>query len=305
MCQQYVTLTAQSGADIYYEIAEGADKAAAPTTASTKFETYRYKQIMIEQPTSDASTAAEKNQKREKTYNVKAIAVKNGKTSAVSNWNYTVTSNPRSELKISKALDAQGQEIDNVWLIRDYDSDKMFLINGSEKALMLDMGLFEKDAPADLYSAVRGLIGADKPIEAVCGHPHPDHAKMAYQFLEKGDGVKLYVNERGTDTLMSYLISEGVSSGVYQDEQAVRDAVSASGGIQNLEDGDIIDLGSIQLTAIEMPGHQVAGVMLFDEASGNLYTTDQMGNNRAHLTDSFWMQFGASADPMDVYLSTL
>lgn len=301
----YVTLTAQSGADIYYEIAEGADKAAAPTTASTKFETYQYKQIMIEQPTSDASTAVEKNQKREKTYNVKAIAVKNGKTSAVSNWNYTVTSNPRSELKISKALDAQGQEIDNVWLIQDYDSDKMFLINGSEKALMLDMGLFDKDAPADLYSAVRGLIGADKPIEAVCGHPHPDHAKMAYQFLEKGDGVKLYVNERGTDTLMSYLISEGVSSGVYQNEQAVRDAVSASGGIQNLEDGDIIDLGSIQLTAIEMPGHQVAGVMLFDEASGNLFTTDQMGNNRAHLTDSFWMQFGASADPMDVYLSTL
>lgn len=55
-----------------------------------------------------------------------------------------------------------------------------------------------------------------------------------------------------------------------------------------------------------MPGHQIAGIMLFDAATGNLFTTDQMGNNRAHLTDSFWMQFGeGAADPMDVYLSTL
>ena len=30
----FVTLTAQDGADIYYEVAEGADKAAVPTTAS-------------------------------------------------------------------------------------------------------------------------------------------------------------------------------------------------------------------------------------------------------------------------------
>ena len=301
----YVTLTAENGADIYYEIAEGADAAPDPTEASTKFGTYQYKQIMIEQPTSDSSTAAEKNQRREKTYNVKAVAVKDGKTSPVSSWNYTVVSNPRSELKISKALDAQGREIGNVWLIQDYDSDKMFLINGSESALMLDMGLFDKDAQADLYGAVRELIGNDKPIKVVCGHPHPDHAKMAYQFLEKGDSVRLYVNERGTDTLMDYLISEGVGSGVYADEAAVRAAVAASGGIGNLTDGDVIDLGDMQLRVIEMPGHQVAGVMLFDEANGNLFTSDQMGNNRAHLTDSFWMQFGDSADPMDIYLSTL
>lgn len=301
----YVTLTAAAGADIYYEVAEGTDAAQTPTTDSKKFETDQYKQIMIAQPTGDDASAAEKNRKREKVYNVKAIAVKDGTTSPVANWNYTVTSNPRDTLKISKALDAQGHEIDNVWLIQDYDSDKMYLINGSEKALMLDMGLFDKDAPADLYGAVRKIVGADKPIEAVCGHPHPDHAKMAYQFLEKGENVRLYVNERGTETLMGYLISEGVASGAYADEAAVRAAVQASGGLRNLTDGDVIDLGDLQLTAIEMPGHQAAGVMLYDAAHGNLFTTDQMGNNRAHLTDSFWMQFGDSADPMDVYLSTL
>lgn len=51
--------------------------------------------------------------------------------------------------------------------------------------------------------------------------------------------------------------------------------------------------------------------MLFDKETGNLFTTDQVGNNRAHVTDSFWMQFASLnnpyifADPMDVYLSSL
>ena len=44
-----VTLTAQDGADIYYEIAEGKDKAPVPTTKSKKFETYQYGQIEITQ----------------------------------------------------------------------------------------------------------------------------------------------------------------------------------------------------------------------------------------------------------------
>lgn len=84
----FVTLTAQDGADIYYEIAEGADKAAVPTTASKKFDTYQYRQIEITQPTASAKGPVTK------TYNVKAVAVKNGRTSSVANWNYDVIQHP-------------------------------------------------------------------------------------------------------------------------------------------------------------------------------------------------------------------
>ena len=65
-----VTLTAQDGADIYYEIAEGKDKAPVPTTKSKKFETYQYGQIEITQPT------ASKEGPVTKIYNIKAISVK-------------------------------------------------------------------------------------------------------------------------------------------------------------------------------------------------------------------------------------
>ena len=63
----FVTLTAQDGADIYYEIAEGADKAAVPTTASKKFDTYQYRQIEITQPTASAKGPVTK------TYNLQFV----------------------------------------------------------------------------------------------------------------------------------------------------------------------------------------------------------------------------------------
>lgn len=303
----YVTLTAEEGADIYYEIAEGEDAAPDPTTDSEKFDTYQYKQIMIEQPTSDSSTAEEKNQTREKTYNVKAIAVRNSRTSEVSSWNYTVTSKPRSELKISAPLDWNGNEVENVWLIQDYDSDKMYLVEGSERAMVLDAGYFDADAPADLYAAAREIVGEGKPIDLVIGHPHPDHVQMAFQFLceeNKALGAKVYVHERGIETLRSYIQEKGIAAGVFETEEEADAAYENQ--LATLSDGDIYSLGDVEFEVIEMPGHQIAGIMLFDAATGNLFTTDQMGNNRAHLTDSFWMQFGeGAADPMDVYLSTL
>lgn len=303
----YVTLTAEEGADIYYEIAEGKDAAPEPTTDSNKFETYQYKQIMIEQPTSDSSTAEEKNQTREKVYNVKAIAVRGTRTSEVANWNYTVTSNPRSELKISAPIDWNGEEVQNVTLIQDYDSDKMYLVEGSERAMVLDAGYFDADAAADLYGAMREIVGEDKPIDLVIGHPHPDHVQMAFQFLcdeNKDLGAKVYVNERGIETLRGYIRDKGIAAGVFADEDEADAAYEAQ--LATLSDGDVYSLGDVSFDVIEMPGHQIAGIILFDKASGNLYTSDQMGNNRAHLTDSFWMQFGeGAADPMDVYLSTL
>ena len=60
-----VTLTAQDGADIYYEIAEGKDKAPVPTTKSKKFETYQYGQIEITQPTASADGPVTKTYKRQ------------------------------------------------------------------------------------------------------------------------------------------------------------------------------------------------------------------------------------------------
>ncbi|WP_283675102.1 S-layer homology domain-containing protein [Butyricicoccus sp. Marseille-Q5471] len=301
-----VTLTAQSGADIYYEIAEGADAAPTPTTASTKFETYQYGQIEIARPAASADGPVEN------TYNIKAIAVENGKTSTVSNWNYTVTSIPHHELKVSAPKDWNGKDVPNVTLIQDYDSDKMYLVEGENRAMVLDAGLFDVNDQAQLYERAREIVGPGKPIDLVIGHPHGDHVKMTHQFLceeNKALGAKVYVNQRGKEVLRDFVLKYGVESGTYQNQSEANAAYEAQ--ISLLKNGDVYDLGGTKFDVIELPGHQVAGIMLFDTKTGNLFSTDQIGNNRAHVTDSFWMQFASLnnpyifADPMDVYLSSL
>ena len=301
----FVTLTAQDGADIYYEIAEGADKAAVPTTASKKFDTYQYRQIEITQPTASAKGPVTK------TYNVKAVAVKNGRTSSVANWNYDVTSIPHHELKVGVPKDWNGSDVPNVTLIQDYDSDKMYLAEGAGRAMVLDAGYFDAEDAANLYETARKIVGAGKPIDLIIGHPHPDHVQMTHQFLCKENkdlGAKVYVNERGIEVLRDYVKQFGVASGMFADEAAASAAYDAQ--LATLKNGDVYDMGGTKFNVIELPGHQVAGIMLFDAATGNLFTTDQIGNNRAHITDSFWMQFADLsptffADSMDVYLSSL
>ena len=301
----FVTLTAQDGADIYYEIAEGADKAAVPTTASKKFDTYQYRQIEITQPTASAKGPVTK------TYNVKAVAVKNGRTSSVANWNYDVTSIPHHELKVGVPKDWNGSDVPNVTLIQDYDSDKMYLVEGTNRAMVLDAGYFDAEDAANLYETARKIVGEGKPIDLIIGHPHPDHVQMTHQFLckvNKDLGAKVYVNERGIEVLRDYVKQFGVASGMFADEAAASAAYDAQ--LATLKNGDVYDMGGTKFNVIELPGHQVAGIMLFDAATGNLFTTDQIGNNRAHITDSFWMQFADLsptffADSMDVYLSSL
>ena len=220
----FVTLTAQDGADIYYEVAEGADKAAVPTTASKKFETYQYRQIEITQPTASAEGPVTK------TYNVKAIAVKNGRTSSVANWNYDVTSIPHHELKVGAPKDWNGNEVPDVTLIQDYDSDKMYLVQGTDRAMVLDAGYFDADDVANLYETARKIVGEGKTIDLIIGHPHPDHVQMTHQFLcaeNKALGAKVYINERGIEVLRDYVKRFGVSSKMFADEAAASEAYDA------------------------------------------------------------------------------
>lgn len=302
----YVTLTSEDDANIYYEVAEGKDAAAVPTTQSKQFSFEQYQLVMLEQP--EASPEGDVT----KVYNIKAICEKDGVVSEVSNFNYTVTSHPHHTLKVGHPVDANGTELTDATLIQDYDNDKIYLIQGKDRAVVVDAGYFDADDQGNLYETARKIVGNNTtPIDLVIAHPHPDHVQMTHQFLceeNKNLGGYVYVNERGIEVLREYVLQYGVASGMFASEQEASDAYDAQ--LKTLGNGDILDLGGKSLDVIELPGHQVAGVMLYDKDTGYLYTTDQVGNNRAHRADSFWMQFGDLtttffADPIDVYESSL
>lgn len=84
--------------------------------------------------------------------------MKNGKTSSVASWNYDVTSNPHHSLKVGAPKDWNGKDVPGVKLLQDFDSDKMYLVQGTERAMVLDAGLFDVNDQAQLYEAARKIV---------------------------------------------------------------------------------------------------------------------------------------------------
>ena len=117
-----------------------------------------------------------------------------------------------------------------VWSVIDYDSDKMYLVQGTDRAMVLDAGYFDADDAANLYETARKIVGEGKPIDLIIGHPHPDHVQMTHQFLcaeNKALGAKVYINERGIEVLRDYVKRFGVSSKMFADEAAASEAYDA------------------------------------------------------------------------------
>src|SRR4030042_60966 len=63
-----------------------------------------------------------------------------------------------------------------IWQISDHGSDNIYLVEGSDSAMLIDNGL----GTADLASFVKTLTS--KPLIVVITHGHPDHAGSNYQF---------------------------------------------------------------------------------------------------------------------------
>ena len=65
---------------------------------------------------------------------------------------------------------------EGVWTISDNGSDNMYLVEGRDKALLIDTGL----GVARLSAFVRSLT--TKPLTVVNTHGHPDHAGGNFEF---------------------------------------------------------------------------------------------------------------------------
>ena len=66
----------------------------------------------------------------------------------------------------------------DTWEIDEFDCASMFLLIGSERALLIDCGM----GIGDLRGAVEMLT--DKPVTVVLSHGHVDHTGNARQFSE-------------------------------------------------------------------------------------------------------------------------
>lgn len=150
--------------------------------------------------------------------------------------------------------------------IEDYDLDKMFLIIGSKRAVLIDAGWdYEGDLPALCSSLCGGL-----PVDLIVAHGHPDHVAQVANFLKSGSRVYL----PHADVEMASAFVDGLTC-----EQ-----------VSDIKTGDIIDLGNGALKAFTIPGHTPGGVVLLDEKTGDLFSSDEFGSNRRYVPDSAFLQ---------------
>jgi glyoxylase-like metal-dependent hydrolase (beta-lactamase superfamily II) len=216
------------------------------------------------------------------------------------------------------------------WLVSEPGHVNCFLVEGTERAVLVDTGL----GIADIGPAARQLT--DKPILVVNTHSHSDHRGGNWRFTD----VAAHPLAAGTltgpvdkDQLAGYLEVAREQLAAYQrareaddrffhlftattrprplPEDASRWAVPGGPAPTPLADGERIGLGGRELTVLHTPGHSADSLCLLDERAGLLFAGDTLitGDFWAHTPDTEMEVFAATlrrlADQLAGWLSAI
>lgn len=186
------------------------------------------------------------------------------------------------------------QVAENVWRIDDHGADNMYLVVGTDKALLIDTGL----GVGDIMKVVRTLTAL--PVVVVNTHGHPDHAGGNNQFSEVHAHTKDFgliatfdAPERRAETRSAMVKDARVPAD--QLFEAPKDRRPTK--LLPVTEGFVFDLGGRRLEVVEVPGHTLGGVCLLDRKHALLFSGD---NN-----NTLQWQFLDTSTTIEAYLRTL
>ncbi len=209
-------------------------------------------------------------------YTVRAIATKQGAlNSDVATFQFTIDRKDRTAYVSEEVLPG-------VRMIRDSENDKMFLVKGTSKAVLIDTGM-GRGALKDYVKQYTGSL----PIELILTHNHGDHIGQVDQFPES----VMYTSEADRSSIVQRLARSGIPE------------ITIQNNLKVVKQGDRIDMGNGTLVIYEVPGHTRGCIVVLDERDGTLFCGDSFGSNNPTVPDALWMQSGTV--PIDTYLSTI
>ncbi len=162
------------------------------------------------------------------------------------------------------------EELQNgLWAIDDEKNDSMYLIEGTQKALLIDTCMM--DGP--LAPLLRQLTG--KPVELALTHAHIDHMYHAPEF------ETVYLHQADIDDWHAPFGRFSVWAGapVLHVKRKHYDVKH----YRPLKGGDLLDLGGIQLGVLPAPGHTPGSIILIDETHKALFLGDAVGSGAGAL----------------------
>jgi hydroxyacylglutathione hydrolase len=183
---------------------------------------------------------------------------------------------------------------EGLWIISDHGSDNIYLVEGNDKALLIDTGL----GMARLSTFLKTLTS--KPLIVVNTHGHPDHAGGDFEFKS------VYAHPADFSSIQSFGTKEArqrtaqfMGQGPATPDRISADEAASAPQPEMLpiRDGQMFDLGGRTLEVIGAPGHTPGEIVLLDAAHKVLFT----GDNSNQLV---WL-FLPNSMPLEVYLQTL
>lgn len=166
------------------------------------------------------------------------------------------------------------------WEIDEFDCASIFLLEGEEKAMVIDCGM----GIGDLRGTIRKIT--DKPLVVVITHGHIDHTGNARQFEEiwihpkdAGHPIPQDIQRRRDDTRLIAARQKNIYP--YDLNVDIREPGPEEPMpiIQHLHDGQQFDLGGRIITAYECPGHSPGQMMFLDEQTRSLFCGDALNYN--------------------------
>ena len=178
----------------------------------------------------------------------------------------------------------------DTWEIDEFDCASIFLLIGTEKAMVIDCGM----GIGDLRGAVEMIT--DKPLICVISHGHVDHTGNARQFDE------IWINPKDTEKP----IPQSLEKRRYDTERIARRQKGCIGApytmfnlypydidtdmtdgeelplpvVHPLTDGMQFDLGGGRIvTAYDCPGHSKGEMIFLDEQTRSLFCGDALNFN--------------------------
>lgn len=183
-------------------------------------------------------------------YTIRARAIEAGHAaSAVSRFDYLIDRRDRTAY-VSQEI------VPGVRMIRDSDNDKMFLLAGTQRCVLIDSGM----GRGNLARYVARFTGA-RPLAVIFTHDHGDHIGQAEQFV--GNSSE-YIGAQDRDGLVQLLRNRGIAPAVIAKH------------VLGVHDGARVAMGDRALTIYSVAGHTPGSIVIFDPKTRALFV------NRAH-----------------------
>ncbi len=260
--RRYVAIsTPTEGATIYYSYTYDGSEPADPTSASASYDFRQNGVLQFVNPLSSTTNS--------RLYRLKAVAMKNGMaTSAIREFSWNIV-RPNTGAFQAKLVHAGTSTSPTVWKINnpaEFYQAHVFYIEGSARGVVFDAGEYgyQKANMKDFIDSI-----ATKPYDMVLGHNHPDHAEQVYNFTSAG--ITLYASAIEKASLMA---------------SSRADFQAAGAAAVAINDGQSLDLGNVQVTAFNAPGHTNGLLTLLINQTGWVYASDHFCCNRAYTADT-------------------